>query len=158
MSFRPHRVLLRSLLLLLCAASVGSCVIGEGLEPVPSDSATLQVELDPGESQTYEFLVEAETFGSNETFQIRLSPTAASLSEQRVMTEQSWTRGNDTQSGWPEYVDLDADENMQGVLSLSLTNTDEANVAEFDVRVEVDGGGQAPEPGPEDLRLDIRMH
>jgi hypothetical protein len=156
MSFGPHRTLLRSLLLLLCAASVGSCVIGEGLEPVPSDSATVEVELGPGESLRYEFLVEAETFGSSETVRVRLSPTAASLSEQNVMLEQSWTRGDHTENGWPESIDLDAEETVQGVLSLSLTNTDD-DIAEFEVRVEVDGGGQVPEPRPEDLRLEIRL-
>lgn len=158
MSFHPHRPLLRSALPLLFAALISSCVIGEGGPgPVPSDSATVQVELEPGESQIYEFLVEAETLGSNETFHIRLSPTAASLSEQSVMIEQSWTRGDTTQDGWPESVDLSADENMQGVLSLSLTNTDEANATEFDLRVEVDAGGQVPEPSAEDLRLEIRL-
>jgi hypothetical protein len=116
---------LRGALPVLCAALIGSCVIGErDSRPVPSDSATVAAELAPGESQTYEFLVEAETFGSSETFHIRLSPTAASLGERNVKVEQSWTRGDSTQDGWPEFVDLDAEENMQGVLSVSFTNTD----------------------------------
>lgn len=118
---------------------------------------TLDVELAPGESQTYEFLVEAETFGSNETFHIRMSPTAATLGEQNVVVEQSWTRGDSTQDGWPEFVDVNAEENMQGVLSASVTNTDGAEVAEFELRVEVDAGGQVPEPSTEDLRLEIRL-
>lgn len=158
MSFHPHRTLLRSVLPLVCAALIGSCVVGEGGPgPVPSDSATVQVELEPGESQTYEFVVEAETFGSNETFHIRLSPTADSLSEESVIVEQSWTRGDNTQDGWPESVDLGTDESMQALLSVSLTNNDEANVADFELRVEVDAGGQVPEPSGEDLRLEIRL-
>lgn len=117
----------------------------------------MEVELAPGESQSYEFLVEAETFDSGETFRIRMSPTAAALTEQNVMVEQSWTPGDTTQDGWPESVDLDADENLQGVLSVSVTNIDEADVAEFELRVEVDAGGEIAAPSTEDLRLEVRL-
>lgn len=151
-------MLLRAALPVLCAALIGSCVIGErDNRPVPQDSATAEVALAPGESQSFEFLVEAETFDSGETFRIRMSPSVAALTEQNVMVEQSWTRGDNTEDGWPDSVDLDADEDLQGVLSVSVTNTDEADVAEFELRVEVDAGGQVPEPSTEDLRLEIRL-
>jgi hypothetical protein len=141
--------------LLVALALLNACVMGEGYgPPPPSDSATVSVDLAPGESHTFEFDVEAETFETGETFYID-SPISRFEETLGVAVRQSWSRDGKTENGWPTSVELERGTLMNGVLSITLTNQSQTTSQSFDLAVEIYTRGALPQPRPEDLRLDI---
>ena len=113
------------------------------------------VELAPSESRIYEFEVEAETFESRQDFRIDFFPELAGMDDLNVEVVQSWTWDGQTQEGWPASVEVPRERTMVGTLRLALTNRSEDESVSFDLRVELESGGQVPSPTLEELRLGI---
>jgi hypothetical protein len=137
--------------------SIGSCVVIDGGPgPIPPDPVEVEVNLVPRASETYEFDVEAETYGTSESVILRMSPEPGSLRFDDVAVKQSWTREGVTAEVWPEYIDVGQDQQMLATLSLTLTNESQTRF-EVKLTVIIEAGHNLPIPSEEELRVEIHQ-
>jgi hypothetical protein len=144
--------------LVLAALVVAACTVTEGGPgAIPRDSVTVDVGLDPNSSVTYEFDLETTTSGSNEVVIIRTVPSSASLEGNDVSTTQTWTASGETTVGWPDSLEIGADETVKGVLAVTMTNNSQTKTAEFELTLIVEADNSLPEPTEETLYVDLAL-
>ena len=119
-------------------------------------STAASYRLVPGESQTYEFLVEAETFGSRGISHTPESDCCISRGVEH--NDRAVLDSVRQHPGWVAGVRRPRCRREHAGRSVGDPhNTDEAKVAEFELRVEVDTSGDVPQPSTEDLHVEIRL-
>ena len=143
---------------LLLSTLTVSCIEGP---PFAEAEAEAFVELEPGQSQTLQFEVEAEAIAEiDERFRIVLQhPSPAEQTQRGIPVERSWRHGEDEEKGWPEAITIEAGERFLGDFHLNLTNDTQDPL---EVRVVVVLIAQPFQPfgsagGEESLKLAIRQ-
>lgn len=123
----------------------------------PSDSVTVDVDLAPGESETYLFDIEAEALEVRELVFVVMDPIQHSLEPRGIRVQKSWSRDGVEEDGWPErpeFVEVSPGAPLRGLLDLTLTNEGESTV-EMQVTITILNKGALPPATEETLRVAI---